>query len=219
VSHHYLHTKDFFVSPTLHSPSENSSELHITNLAYLYQFFDTSLVGVIAAHDYYPNPVKIVTPDFSIFEHKLSERVATADQFKVDLTKAAQSVKTDGIILNSLTHAMLLEDQLSAWAFWFSLPGIILLIFSAPTLGLCIATFYLIISVRKLIMEIIILQALTKQVSAELTFNFNGHSIVSPASNITTRNYFEITICENCFDILTGLILTSGFLCLFFLIH
>jgi len=116
------------------------AERHVKNLAYLYQFFYADIVRVIAAHDYYPDPVKIVTPNFSIYEHKLSERVATSEQFRVDLTRAAQSVKNDGIISNSLTHATLLEDELSAWDFWFSLPEIILLVFSALTLGLCMAT-------------------------------------------------------------------------------
>jgi len=132
---------------------------------------------------------------FQFTKHKLSDRVATAEQFRVDLTRTAQSVKNDGIILNSLTHAKLLDNELSAWDFWFSLPGIILLVFSALTLGLCIATFYLIISVQKLIVAIIILQALTKQVSADLTFDCYGRNVVgdvvSPAGNITTTNFLR----------------------------
>jgi len=103
---HYLESHEYFVSPVLHSLSENTSEKHVTNLAYLYQFFDADIVRVIPAHDYYPDPVKIVTPNFFIYEHKLSERVATSEQFRVDLTRVAQSVKNDGIILNSLIHAM-----------------------------------------------------------------------------------------------------------------
>jgi len=195
--------------------------MHITNLAYRYQFFDADIVRVIAAHDYYPDPVKIVTPNFSIYEHKLSETVTTAEQFRVDLTTAAQSVKNYGIILNSLTHAMLLDDELSAWDFWISLPGIILLGFSALTLSLCMATFYLIISVRNLITAILVLQAVTNQVSAELTFDFYGRSVPNPPSdsNTTTANFFKITFCENGLYILTGLVLTFGFLCLFFLTH
>jgi len=195
--------------------------MHITNLAYFYQFFDADIVRVIAAHDYFPDPVKKVTPNFSIYEHKLSERVATAEQFKVDLTRAAQSVKNDGIILNSLTHVMLLDDELSAWDFWCSLPGIIFFFFSALTLGLCVATFYLIISVRKLITAILILQAVTKQVSAEFTFDFYRRSVPNPPSdsNTTTANFFEITFRENGYYILTGLVLTFGFLCPFFLFY
>jgi len=187
--------------------------MQITNLAYLYQFFHADIVRVIAAHDYYLDPVKIVTLNFSIYEHKLSERVATAEQFRVDLTRAAQFFKNDGITLNFLTDAMLLEDELSAWDFWFSLPGIILLVFSALTLGLCAATFYLIISVRKLITTILILQALAKQVSAELTFDFYGRSVPDPisVSNTTTAKIFVITFPENGYYILTRLVQTFDF--------
>jgi len=116
---------------------------------------------------------------------------------------------------------MLLEDELLAWEIRFSLPGIILLVFSALTLGLCVATFYLIISVRKLLSAILILQALTKQVSAEFNFNFYGRSVPEPPSvdNTTMGNFFVITSCENGYYILTGFVLFFGFLCLTFLIH
>jgi len=93
--------------------------------------------------------------------------------------------------------------------------------FFALTLGLCVATFYLIISVQKLITAIVIPQTLTKQVSAELTFDFYGRSVPDPPSVNSTAmaNFFVITFRENGYYILTGIVLTFGFLCLFFLIH
>jgi len=54
-----------------------------------------------------------------------------------------------------------------------------------------------------------------------LTFDFYGRSVPDPPSVNSTAmaNFFVITFRENGYYILTGLVLTFGFLCLFFLIH
>ena len=57
------------------------------------------------------------------FEHKVSEKFAADRKLKVDLERAAEAVREDGVIMNNVEEAVILREIPLENDYWISMPG------------------------------------------------------------------------------------------------
>ena len=167
-----LSSSKFFVSDSLAGGLDGATR-HVTNLALLHAFFNKDSLILLAANSYELEEVEILTPNLTVYEHPLADRDASSSKLTLDLEKTAQQIKNDDIVAASLTHAVLLDNiETGAWAFWVTIPGIVIEISLVTIVFLCFAVVHIFIRLRRLMVAVLVLQTTITPTTGKLVFDF-----------------------------------------------
>jgi len=216
-----LDSPNYVITPTLKDNPFVPPVRHVTNLALLHALLEDAKT-LMSASNYQTDETEINAPNISMYKNNLTHKDSSIDKTNLDLKKAVQYIKNDEQIASSLTHAMLLQsDEDGSMKFWLSIPGFLLEGLSAWTLLLSILILTLTISVRKLHVAVVILQAVTPQADAnKLIFNVMNQTpppaakaslTLEEASEMTTIQWVLTTLTV--VAILTWIILVLYALC------
>jgi len=126
---------------------------------------------------------QISLPPLKFFEHEITERFAADKKIKIDLAKASDAIKTNGVILNSLSEAIITGDVRTDGTFWYSIPGVVSEVSSGVLLLLILNTCYLLFRVRKLSITVMVLQNNMLKTHSAQPLAFNYFSQISSKSN------------------------------------
>jgi len=185
-------TDSQFIAPTFtHNQGNQSSNVvtrFITNLGILQHFFDNETLKTMNGQTLLIEEPKISLPPFKFFEHKISEKFAQDKKIKIDLEKAAEAVRTDGVILNSLSEAIVTGSIITVSdSFWFSTAGFVVEVSGGVILMLFLNVCYLLFRVRQLAITVLVLQAHILKVQADqpVIFNYFNQGRESVGTNST----------------------------------
>ena len=175
--HCSLHTSFMFI-PANGGPEkfkeDTSSLQHITNLPLLMQFFSNETLQDLKGDSQVFTPPLITLPKFKFYEHNLSKTFAYDEKLKIDLSKASAAVKTDGVIVNSLSEAVVLGRIPVPNDFWLSAPGIVIESLGGVIVLLIAHNCYLLHRMRYLSIAVTVLQnsAVKTNADKDLIFNY-----------------------------------------------
>ena len=146
--------------PLQMTDSNQTVEGHILNLPVANKFFSREELSFDLGSPL-GEPPDIALPKFKFFEHNMTKKFANMDVQTLDLRKAAEAVKTDSVIVGSLSEAVVLGDFEAPQSFWFSYPGIAVMGTGSGVIGLAALVVLLSIKVRKLTITVALLQQVT----------------------------------------------------------
>ena len=108
-----------------------------------------------------------------MYKHDLMQKDASSQQSKWVLSKAAEQVKSDGVVINTLTHAVLLQSYNDIYTYWFSLPGVLFEILSVIVIALVVVMIYVVKSIEEIMVALLILEEVCKPpAESKLAFDF-----------------------------------------------
>ena len=173
----------YFVPMSMNSlkPTESKTAKYVTNIPLLAQFFDKNTMNILKGGIMTDLPSEINVPKFNFYKHNISDVLAQDDKLKISLTKAANQVKTDSQIVNSLQEAVVLGKIPLTDNFFLSPPGFAMESLGGALLLLVIFAIYLSIRVRKLAVALAVLQAGMPRV-AYAQFSFDYYRTENPKS-------------------------------------
>lgn len=182
-----ISTEKQYVPPSyMQINSNTTSTKHLTNLAVLLNFFGNDTLQLIQGDTLLYEEAQISLPPLRFFEHKINEKVAQDRKLKIDLMKASEAIKTDGIILNGLSEAIVTGEVKTGEAFWTSIPGFVSEINSAIILLLIFNVCYLLFRVRKLSITVMVLQTNALKTHADQPLVFNYFKSIDSLTNTSS---------------------------------
>ena len=107
-------------------------------------------------------------PQFRLYEEKARAAYAREDKTAVDLNQAAEMVKSDKVIISSLSEA-LVSGEIPLETFWYSTQGVVVESMSVVIVFLIVNGVYLLYTQRKLAIALALLQAHVKSTRAQET--------------------------------------------------
>ena len=179
-----------FIPPEMaeHGNSAEFKKKHVTNLGMLLHFFDlNTTLRSISGKTLLAEPAEVNLPSLRFFEHEVSEKFAADRKLKVDLERAAEAVREDGVIMNNVGEAVVLGEIPLQNNYWISMPGFVSLASSGLILLLILNVCYLLFRVRKLAIVVMVLQnhALKTKAQQAMVFNYYNTGSLPSANNLT----------------------------------
>ena len=192
-----VQTDKFYIPPTFTTKTNINKTIehgYITNLPMLMNFFDNETLSILRGDTFLSLPPQINIPPFAFYKNNATKMFAADENVRADLKKAAQSVITDGLIVNSLTEAVVMGKISVDSNFWISIPGIIseLTVFAIVTL--IVIVIYLSLKVKKLAIAIAILQASVQPVRSDQPIVFNYYEQLQNPSDSSQQSVHNVII-------------------------
>jgi len=169
----------FYIPEALAARADEEGIKYVTSLPLLMQFFSNESLQNVNGYTAYLNPPIISIPNFKFYESNLSKSFSEDSRKKVNLERAVQSVKTDKVIVNGLSEAIVLGKVLPNSNYWISTPGIVSLVTTGLVIMLILSNLYLLNKLRYLIIAVAVLKSNALQTHANtLQLNYEDQKIL-----------------------------------------
>ncbi|MFZ2538061.1 MAG: hypothetical protein WAX04_04095, partial [Oscillospiraceae bacterium] len=154
-------TDQLYIPPAVYDGAmkqiKHSEFLYPVNMGVLRNFFNSSELSEISG--IMKHPVAVTLPQIKIFDHEFQERLAVDSQLTVDLKRASQLVKHDEHVFSNLLEPLITGQIFLENNWFFTTPGIIVLVNSSCAIVLLCLLAIIGIKLRTLTIVVAVLKS------------------------------------------------------------